>query len=598
MMHKKIACRWFVLAGFFIFLLMPCGPAEAEELIVYTGYYNRDNAAFSNLYSIKPDGSGRTQLTNYYPYSAKQPTLSNDGKQLAFSSNLYSFKSLNYEDIFRFEIPGAKLIRVTGGEYNSVKLTGSVKITVSDDVSQFADISNLTFSFQGCTAPVSYDEYSRTGALLNVPATYVWVKVVKNKWIGGSGFVQVPAGGSELADLGKLSDGNFLDTQPCFSPDGTRITGISSLAYYNTAAFYPDGSIREGKSQYGGFDKLAVYGANGSLIDDFKNGGGTDSSPRYSPDGTKIAYCRGPIPTESIIVVPSTGLNGQSVTVVQGGTDFNTLQSYGFSGPAWSPDGSRIACTYMVYDTSLNMTGNIILADSNGSGNLVQLTSVPRNALAGSIDYSPDGQWIVYSVVTSKNSTLNVTDMLLYNISSDLYKKNLATGEEVRLTSDGSSGEPCWGYAVGQPAVPTNTSPGTATTTIPGGTQCPFAAGFDDDGVLQAVRKVRATLAEKDPGLVYQFYEHAAEITAILAADPALQEKFRALVGSSLPLAKTYSAQGAISMQETALMQIAEFLRELKARAGRDLSAALDAVLADIEQGTLPGRLGITVIPG
>lgn len=598
MLRKKLSCLWSVFVCMFLFLLVPAGSADAEELIVYTGYYSRDNAVFSNLYSMKPDGSGTAQLTNYYPYSAKLPVLSNDGKQLAFSSNLYSFKSLNYEDIFRFEIQGAKLFRVTGAEYNSVKLTGSVQVTVSDDVSQFADISNLSFSFQGCSAPVTVDQYSSAGSLQNVPATYVWVKVVKNKWIGGSGFVQVPAGGTVLADLGKLSDGNFLATQPCFSPDGTRLAGISSLAYYNTDAFYSDGSLKDGQSQYGGFDKLAVYGADGSLIDDFKNSGGADSSPRYSPDGSKIAYCRGPMPTESIIVVPSTSLNGQSVTVVQGGTDFNTLQSYGFSGPAWSPDGTRIACTYTIYDTSLNMTGNIILANSDGSGDLVQLTSVPRNAVAGGVDYSPDGQWIVYSVVTSKSSTLNVTDLLLYNITSDIYKKNLVTGEEVHLTSDGTSSDPCWGSAVGQMAIPTNTSPGTATTTIPGGAQCPFAAGFDDADVLQTIRQVRKILSEKDPGLVSLFYEHALELTAILASDAALQETFRWLVGSNLPLAKAYGAHGEISIPAGSLTQIAEFLRELKARAGRDLAEALDTILTDIESGNLLKQIGVTVTAG
>jgi Tol biopolymer transport system component len=595
----------------FVLPLLAC----AEEFIVFTHYYTREvdlgggqkeTVLSTNLYSIRPDGAGATQLTDFFPYAAKQAALSSDGTQLAFVSNLFSFRSFNYEDIFRYDIQGARLTRVTGSEYISAAATGSVTITVSDDVSSTeGDVtSGLYFSFQGCAQPLTYAQYKSTGALLNVPAAYVWVKVVKNKWIGGSGFVQVPAGGTILADLGKLSDGNFLAAAPSFSPDGTRIAAISGLAYYDTAAFYSDGTIKEGKSQYGGFDALVLLDLQGTMLDDNRDTDdirpGSDSGPRYSPDGTKIAYCQGPITQESIIVVPSNNLNGTAIRVATGGTDFNTLQSYGFSGPDWSPDGTRIAYVYTVYDTSLNLTGNIVVANSDGS-NATQITAVPQNATASGIDFSPDGQWVAYSLLTSRNSTLNITDLVTSNITADLYKRNIYTGEEVRLTSDGASSEPCWANAISQPIIPASaiTNPGgTTTTTTPGGgggTTCPFESTLSDQALLSDLREVCTMMQARKPQMVAAFYAHALEITAILGADRVLRENMLALISANGAALADFAGRGAASIDRKTLAQSVAFLTALQTKAGRGLERDLAGIIADLQSGVLLQQFGVTV---
>ncbi len=136
---------------------------------------------YSDLYSMQPDGSSKTRITDFYPYSAREPEFSRDGKHLAFTSNLASFKSANYEDIFRLDLTAPVLTRVTGNEYLSSEKTGKVTLNYSNDTGLDISGEELWVSFQGCDDVVSFTDYQKAGGLKNVPAATVWVKIVKNK---------------------------------------------------------------------------------------------------------------------------------------------------------------------------------------------------------------------------------------------------------------------------------------------------------------------------------------------------------------------------------------------------------------------------------
>jgi hypothetical protein len=245
------------------------------------------------------------------------------------------------------------------------------------------------------------------------------------------------------------------------------------------------------------------------------------------------------------------------------------------------------------------MTSNIVLANSDGSGNIRPITSVPQNAAATSADFSPDGQWIVYSVVTSKSAVLNISDFMSYNITSDIYKKNLSTGEEVRLTNDGSSSEPSWGTAVAQPKIPTGTTtiPGGGTTTIPGGSKCPFVKNIQNEDELTVLRNVRSALQEKNERLVEVFYEYAQEITGIVAADITLQAELRKLVTKNFSLARAFSERGTVRVKRSSVQEVTGFLREIKAQAAPGLAVVLDSLIRDIEQGGFLKDNGVYVEP-
>lgn len=63
--------------------------------------------------------------------------------------------------------------------------------------------------------------------------------------------------------------------------------------------------------------------------------GGQDSQPRWSPDGTELAFTRGGNGKPQIFVIPITAPGGEAYAL--------TSMVNGASSPAWSPDGSLIA---------------------------------------------------------------------------------------------------------------------------------------------------------------------------------------------------------------------------------------------------------------
>ena len=151
-------------------------------------------------------------------------------------------------------------------------------------------------------------------------------------------------------------------TDPAWSPDGTKLAYVynsydSGFCYYGCQDIYtawPDGS-----------DAKSVTGGIGSA----------NSSPAWSPDGTRIAFSsdrQGGSPTIHVM-----NADGSSVRrVVTGQAGFN---------PQWSPDGTRI-----VFDNG----GDIFVVNADGTG-VVKLTNSSQTAFQPA--WSPDGRQIAFA---------------------------------------------------------------------------------------------------------------------------------------------------------------------------------------------------------
>jgi Tol biopolymer transport system component len=183
-----------------------------------------------------------------------------------------------------------------------------------------------------------------------------------------------PKGG----DLRRLTRNTAEDWGPAFSPDGKKIV------FYSAEVNTDDPDLD--------FD-IYVMNADGSnrtlVTDESKINGrkGQDMDPSFSPNGRQIVFVRDrPIGSD-----PSTQVTNYELYKIRvDGRNLTRITRYGndplpyVQSPVWSPDGSRIAYTYL--DSSFEQI-KTIGPDGTGEKTLTD---------GYAPDWSPDGSRIVH----------------------------------------------------------------------------------------------------------------------------------------------------------------------------------------------------------
>jgi TolB protein len=187
--------------------------------------------------------------------------------------------------------------------------------------------------------------------------------------------------------------GLFFQTEPAWSPDGTRIAFSSK---------------REGT-----FDIYAMD-ADGTGTRRLTTTRADDGDPSWSPDGRSIVFARG-APANLYLMSP----DGSDVRplVVNPADD---------TQPAWSPDGRWIAFTRKVPGTSIR---EVWLVRPDGTG-IRQLTSLA--AVSDAPSWSPDSTRVAFAT--------NVR-----NVEFDIYSVGVDGSGQRRVTVTAEdSFEPAW----------------------------------------------------------------------------------------------------------------------------------------------------------
>jgi Tol biopolymer transport system component len=212
-------------------------------------------------------------------------------------------------------------------------------------------------------------------------------------------FAVAPGGGA----VRRLTDNVVRDSYPSWSPDG------SLIAFVRTLAYGPPRRVRYN-------EELFVMRADGTGQRRLTRFRFEDLMPSWSPDGSRIVFARRvPQSLTAVYTIRPDGTGLRRVARVPAGFH---------SDPAWSPDGRRIAFTA---GNGLEFGGELYVMDADGS-HVRRLARVAE--VVWSPQWSPDGRRLAVNGLNSCGRGCELNGV--YVLRSD--------GRDVRKVAEGSRG--------------------------------------------------------------------------------------------------------------------------------------------------------------
>src|SRR5918999_2302423 len=203
---------------------------------------------------------------------------------------------------------------------------------------------------------------------------------------------------SDGSNQTRLTSVNASDSDPSWSPDHTKI------------AFESD---RDGNSN------IYVMNADGSGLTQLTDEPADDSNPSWSPDGTKIAFNTDRDSTgedfENQEIYVMNAADGSNQTRLTNSPTWDTL-------PRWSPDGTKIA-----FYSERDVNGNIYVMNAADGSNQTRLTTSPTWDSFPS--WSPNGTKIAFDSAKDANLEIYVMNAADGSGQTRLTNNTAAEGE-------------------------------------------------------------------------------------------------------------------------------------------------------------------------
>jgi len=263
------------------------------------------------------------------------------------------------------------------------------------------------------TLTVTVDGVAGT-ATVNVPRPSRIVFVESGSLTGGAltnVAIVNPDGSGKVPLTQALRNNRSTERHPVFSPDGSTILFTSNASgSFELHTMDPSGAnVRQltttsgqGRSTTGSYSRdgtrivyvveqprggsnIWIMNADGTGAQQLTDTPDRDTSPEFSPDGTKIVFDSNRDGQRNIYVMDVDGTNRVQLTT--GSINFD---------PSFSPDGSKIVFASTRFSGGGRQDVWLMDATGQGSG-LVHVTAARSFILLGQPQFSSDGTWIVFS---------------------------------------------------------------------------------------------------------------------------------------------------------------------------------------------------------
>jgi Tol biopolymer transport system component len=343
--------RWFTrLLPVVLFACVALWPVDAQA-----AFPGQNGKVFSHssrdgnleIYSMAPDGSAQTRLTNDAAPDA-YASASPNGQKVAFARHNGS----DWE-IYVMDADGTDQTRLTnqaGCDLAPGWSPDGQKIAFSSERSGASQIwvmnadgtspTAIPGSSAGCGSNAGSPSWSPDGQRIAFESEQTGNREVFVVNVNGTGLTNLSNNGGASAN----SDGD-----PNWSPDGQKI------------AFHSD------RNSLGGSYEIYVMDADGTNQTRVTTAGQNDSQPSWSPDGQKIAFdtLQG-TSQESKREIAVVNVDGTGRQLLTANTDIDGIPDWGFGGPLTPPDADNDG----VADASDNCPSapNSGQADRDGDG--------------------------------------------------------------------------------------------------------------------------------------------------------------------------------------------------------------------------------------